>query len=151
MEVLEDERHPTFGSQGDDILWLVNVRRGEGEGEIPEDDRHDDLCFDDAEALAGAGSRAKRERQQRVWVRGGSGDAIAESQGVELVGVGAPHLPVPLQQADGDRYHGPLGHLDALEHDVRGGRPLYVHDRRVEPQCLQQNHVKLHARTSIIL
>ena len=118
MEALEDERHPTFGSQGDDILGLVNVRRGEGEGELPEDDRHDDLCFDDAEALASAGFRAKRERQQRVWVHGGSGDAISEPQGVELVGVGAPHLPVPLQQADGDGYHGAPGHLDAPEHGV---------------------------------
>jgi hypothetical protein len=97
----------------------VNVGGGEREGEVPEDDRHDDLCFYDAEALAGAGSRAERERQQRVWIRGGPGDAIAKPQGVELVGVGAPHLPVPLQQADGDRYHGALGHLQhAPEHDV---------------------------------
>ncbi|WVZ57084.1 hypothetical protein U9M48_007520 [Paspalum notatum var. saurae] len=115
-----DERHPTVGSQGYGILWLVNVRGGEGERELAKDHRHDNLCFYDGEALANAGSWAQREGQERVWVLGGPGDTILEPHGVELVGIRAPNLLVPLQHADGDRYLGPLWHLDASKHDVGG-------------------------------
>jgi hypothetical protein len=141
IHIPDDERHPKLGCQGQEILGLVNILWGEGEGEPPEDHRHDDLHFYDAEALASAHSWAQGERQQRLGILGGLCEAMLEPHRVELIGVGAPDLLVPVQHGNGDGDDGALGHLDASKDGVPGSPPLYVHDRRVEPRRLQQHHV----------
>ena len=119
MKVPQNHGEPEPGHQGDGLLGRVDILGRELEGEPLEYHGDPDTRLEHRKVLPNTGPGPLGEGQQGVGVVGGGlGDAMLEPGRVELVGVMAPDIIVPVQQRDRYREQGSLGHPYAAELNV---------------------------------
>ena len=137
----EDDRRAVLRVEYHEHPRRVHVRRRQPELAALKHHGQGDLGLHERQVLADAHPRAAAERHERHLRPRLAVAAVArEAPGVELRGVGAPHVGVVVHGHDGNHDLRARRHHAAAELHVPLRLPDHGHRRRVEPERLVDDH-----------